>query len=146
MHLTVLRKSIKYLRIRVLPDESVVISAPKRVSDKFIESFIAERKPRIEKALERVRKSKQALPVEEGELLLHGEGYKFHSDSSLKKTFIDHEKKTIETPLDLSIKTKQIHRYKTYAKEYLSEKIETLAKKHAFSYKKLYIRDQKTKR
>lgn|GEM_PF-5755262 len=36
--------------------------------------------------------------------------------------------------------------YKAYAKTYLQSKLDELALKHGFSYERLFVRDQKTKR
>lgn len=145
MHLTIHRKPIKSLRIRILPDQSVIVSAPKYVSDAYIASFIEAKKPRIEKALAKF-KGHQRLRVAEDEILLYGTGYTFVHDASLKtKTVVDHDTKTISSGVDLHGKIKLKNWYKTYAKEYLSSFLENLAKAHGLHYNKLYIRDQKTK-
>lgn len=145
MHLTIHRKPIKSLRIRVLPDQSVIVSAPKRLSSEYIASFIEAKKVWIEKALAKF-KGHQRLRVAEKEILLYGTGYTFIHDSSLKtKTIVDHDTKTIRSWVDLHGKIKLKNWYKSYAKEYLSSFLENLAKTYGLHYNKLYIRDQKTK-
>ncbi len=96
MPLTIHRKPIKSLRIRVLPSGEVIVSAPKRLSDAYINSFIKDRKDRIEKALARVKKAKEQLPVGENEILLYGVAYAFTYEPALKqKTVVEHEEKVI---------------------------------------------------
>ncbi len=147
MHLTIQRKSIKSLRIRVLADESVIVSVPKRVTDSYVEKFIESRKPWIHKALEKMRNAKRAFTVEQGNILLHGEQYKFIHDESLQKRVdIDHEQKQITSGIDLLTPTKQKLRYKSYAKSYLVPLAKQIVAKHKLSYNNTYIRDQKTKR
>ncbi|MBP9779544.1 M48 family metallopeptidase [Candidatus Gracilibacteria bacterium] len=146
MHLTIHRKPIRSLRIRVLPDGSVIVSVPKRLSDAAIERFIESKKPWIEKALEKMRKGKERLVVGEGEILLFGIGYKFVYEPHLKRgLFVDHLLHTITTGEDLTVATKLKKRYKEYAKDYLAEKLGELAQRYKLHYEKLYIRDQKTK-
>ncbi len=76
MQITITRKRMKTMRIVVEPsDGSVKVSAPKRVSVKQIQDFVDSRIPRIKKAQEYYAHSKELLKVEEGKVLLHGEGY-----------------------------------------------------------------------
>lgn len=76
MNITITRKRMKSMRITIEPtDGSVKVSAPKRVSIKQIQDFVASRKEWILKAQEHYEKSKELLKVGEGEVLLHGVGY-----------------------------------------------------------------------
>lgn len=68
--LTIHRKPIRSLRIRVLPDGSVIVSVPRRLSDAAVERFIESKKEWIEKALEKMRKGREKLDVGEQEILL----------------------------------------------------------------------------
>lgn len=147
MHLTIQRKPIKSLRIRVLSDETVMVSVPRRVSDRYVARFIEERKPRIQKALEKIRHAKKDIGVEAWKILLHGAAYTFVLDPSLTgKPHIDHQAKTITSAIDLLQSPTQKLRYKSYAKTYLTTLLEQIARQHKISYERTFIRDQKTKR
>ncbi len=146
MNLTITRKPIKSLRIKVSPDWSVTVSAPKRLSDKQISEFIESKKARIEKAQKHFEQTKNSIVVKENEILLFGDTYVFTYDPALKsRVDIDHEEATISSWIDLMNKVKQTARYKSYAKEYLISKAKELSKIHSLPYEKTYIRDQKTK-
>lgn len=144
---TIQRKPIKSLRIKVLPDESVVVSAPRRLSESYVNKFIEERRGWIEKAIEKMKKAKRGgIVVKENEILLFGDTYTFTHDPKMKrKVLIDHELATIASWIDLMNKVKQKAWYKSYAKDYLTAKAKELSKIHNLPYEKTYIRDQKTK-
>jgi predicted metal-dependent hydrolase len=146
MSLTILRKPIKYIRISVEPSGDVVVSAPKRVSDKYISEYLESKKAWIVKAQEHYKNAKSLMAVGENEILLHGEAYGLEYDSSLKKkVVVDHEKHTVRSGFDLSNGANQKARYMIYAKEYLTAKLQSLAQAHGLTYAKVIIRNQKTK-
>ncbi len=143
---------MKSIRLTIEPtDGSVKVSAPKRVSIKQIQDFVARKKERIEKAQEHYAQTKELLAVPAGELLLHGVGYVMHNVESIKhngkkKWVIDHESKTITTSIDLTTSSNQIAFYKAYAKEYLPLELQKTAERHGLTFGKCIIRGQKTKR
>lgn len=145
--LTITRKPIKSLRLKVTPDW-VFVSAPKRLSDDYIARFIESKKDRIEKAQAKFKKAKESgVALKENEILLHGEAYTFTLNSSLKnKTEVDHEKRMITSGINLQTATKLKTRYKSYAKTYLTHRAKWLSQRHKLPYEQTYIRDQKTKR
>ncbi len=169
MHITITRKRMKSIRLTIEPtDGSVKVSAPKRVSIKQIQDFVARKKERIQKAQEHYAQTKDLLAVPAGELLLHGVGYRIlpsswakwnevegsrqtpiHSrDSSAlpQNDGIDHDAKIIYTKKDLTTSSNQIAFYKAYAKEYLPLELQKTAEKHGLTFGKCIIRGQKTKR
>jgi predicted metal-dependent hydrolase len=152
MNIIITRKRMKSIRMTVEPtDGSVKVSAPKRVSVKQIQDFVASKKAWIEKAQEYYATSRELLTVPEGELLLHGVGYTIQTGESIKhngkkKWVIDHERKILSTTIDLTIPANQIVFYKAYAKEYLVLELQKTAEKHGLTFAKCIIRGQKTKR
>ena len=75
MFFTLVRKSVKYLRISVAPDGGVFVSAPKRVSYDEIVKFVDSKKEWIIKAQEHYKKAKSLVVMSNDEVLLHGQGY-----------------------------------------------------------------------
>lgn len=151
MHIQISKKSVRYTRIQVNPDGSVRVSAPKRLSDRAIADIIESKKTRILKQQEKFKQSgANRIQLAANQLLLHGEAYTFifltTSRASRDRFLVDHEQKTISSSLDLANTSLQLDRYKTYAKNYLSQKLLERAEKHGLQYNKLFIRDQKTKR
>ena len=69
-----------------------------------------------------------------------------HEPHLKRGLFVDHVLRTITTGEDLMVATKRKKRYKDYARDYLQDALDELAKRHGLAYAKLYIRDQKTKR
>ena len=147
MSLTITRKPIKSLRLKVSPDW-VFVSAPKHLSDSYITKFIESKKEWIEKVQAKFQKAKERSSIElkENEILLHGQPYSFIYISSLKnKTDVDHENHTITSGINLQNAAKLKNRYKTYAKIYLIHRAKWLSQRHKLPYANTYIRDQKTK-
>jgi len=58
-NLTITRKKIKNLYLRVLPDGTVAVSAPKRLSDKAIRDFVNSKSDWIEAQLQKLEERKQ---------------------------------------------------------------------------------------
>lgn len=156
MNITITRRRMKSIRITIEPtDGSVKVSAPKRVSIKQIQDFVASKKEWIEKAQEHYANSRELLAVGEGEVLLHGEGYKIKNyelrvknDKSLTFKWwrnVDYETKIIYSKKDLTVPTNLTAFYKAYAKEYLLPRLEKTAQTHGLTFAKCIIRGQKTK-
>lgn|GEM_PF-4177722 len=96
MQITIHKKPIRTLRIRVLPDTSVIVSVPKHLSDKYIHDFIESKKDRILKAQKRIDKARKAIEVKDNEILLHAIPYLFTLDPTVKNNIlINHEEFTI---------------------------------------------------
>ena len=58
---------------------------------------------------------------------------------------MDHDSKVIKTTIDIRVPDLQKKRYVSYAKEFLTGRLQSIAEKHAIVYKKIIIRNQKTK-
>ncbi len=162
--LTIQRKRMKYMRIRINADGTVSVSAPKYVSQAEITRFVESKKDRItekQKMFEQ-RKKEYAPHLDDHQILLHGEIYTIIHPSAIhpsqwhttvaqkssknKKNMIDHEHKQIITDTQLHTKAHQEQRYKTYAKAYLFGRLQEIAEFHELSYNKLYLRSAKTNR
>lgn len=59
---------------------------------------------------------------------------------------INNDNHSIRSGVDLRKKVEQEKRYQEYAKTYLTEKLEKVAREYRLSYNKIFIRDQKTRR
>ncbi|HHU07923.1 MAG TPA: M48 family metallopeptidase, partial [Clostridiaceae bacterium] len=65
LEITVVRKRIKNLYLRVLPpDGSISISAPRNVSDKAIQQFVQRKLPWIREKQQQIRTRKRSKPYQ----------------------------------------------------------------------------------
>ena len=96
MKVEITRKKVRRLTLRVNPDLSVKVTAPIKYPQDKITAFVQSKKQRIEKTLSRLKDIKQSIPLQENEILLHGEAYRFLLDKELgKKVVVDIEDRLI---------------------------------------------------
>lgn len=141
------RKRIKYLRLKINREGQVIVSAPRLMSQRQIDSFLEEKKEWIQKAQTKILSKKENTTLLVNQILLYGNIYTYILDDNLhNEVFIDNNKQTITSDLNLNNKTIQQQWFKEYAKEVLTVQLQELSRKHNKSFNKLIIRDQKTKR
>jgi predicted metal-dependent hydrolase len=93
------------------------------------------------------KKAKTELAIDINEIVLHGRNYRFHLDVALgDKIVINNDNHSIRSGIDLRKKIEQEKRYQEYAKTYLLEKLDKIAREYRLFYDKVSIRDQKTRR
>jgi predicted metal-dependent hydrolase len=61
MHIKITRKPIKSLRMKITTDGAVLVSAPKWMSDKAIQSRIDSKNERIRTSLTKIEKKKPKI-------------------------------------------------------------------------------------
>lgn len=89
---------------------------------------------------------KSRIELNRNQILLFGNRYSyFYDDTYSRKIVIDHSFKTIRSKKDLLDPEIQKKWYKKEARKYLVARTEELAKRLNFTYKAIYIRDQRTK-
>lgn len=140
------RKHIKYLRLKIDREGQVIVSAPRLMSQRQIDSFLEEKKEWIQSNQQKILSKKENKSLLSHQIVLYGDIYSYIQDTRLKnKVIVDMNKHTINSDLDLTEKTRQTQRLKEYAKEILTIQLQELSRKHNKSFNKLIIRDQKTK-
>ncbi len=144
--LTILRKKVKYLRIRIEDADTVIATAPLRIPLSQIEDFLLRRETRIRKKREKLQVYGVFIDLQPDQILLHGKAYTFiHFPQQEKKYHVDHKMQTITRWYDLLNLENRKQRYTTYAKHMLTRRLDQLSHKHALPYERCFIRDQKTK-
>ncbi len=142
---TLQRKDIKHARIKVSEDGHVRVLVPHYFTNDDISALISKKSKWIVKQ-QTFFSRKSRIELARNQLLLLGNRYSyFYDDTYSRKIVIDHSFKTIRAKrnlLDLQIQKKW---YKHEARKYLVAKTEELGKKLHFTFKAIYIRDQKTK-
>lgn len=168
--ITIERKRMKYMRIKVNSDGTVIVSAPKYISQAEITRFVDSKRDRIaeKQKLFRQRKSELSMALLDHQMMLHGEAYTVEQGSRLShssdssshslvleghrralqapKVQIDHSHKLITTSLPILDPKTQEQRYKSYAKTYLTQRVAEIADLHELDYRKVIIRNAKTNR
>jgi predicted metal-dependent hydrolase len=140
------KKEVKHARIRVSENLSVRVLVPESFSNSDIQSLIRKKKKWIDKNLIAFSKRKDTIKLHYNQLLLFGNRYNYFFTTHLhNKIVINHSSKTIQSKTDLLDKSEQLKWYKRFAKQYITERLVELAKKHRFRFNKVFIRDQRTK-
>ncbi len=145
--LHIIRKPVKYFRLKVIDEKTLQATAPTKMSQDDIMKYVKQKETRIVKQLTKIAKAREAFLVEKNQILLHGEAYTImYREWQGKQFTLDHKTKHVRRGFDLKDDALQLHWYKTYAKQYLTQRLKTIAESHGLQYNKCYIRDQKTKR
>lgn len=145
--MTITRKAIKYLRLKITRDGELVVSAPRLMPRYQIDRFLEEKKEWIQTHITNIHDKKSAnKSIAKNQTMLYGETYTILHDENIKETRVDHDTKTITSNHKLTHRATQTQRLKRYAKEILTTQVQELSRKHHCSFNAIYIRDQKTKR
>ncbi len=142
---TLEKKDIKHARIRVSEDGRVRVIVPHSFTDDDISALMSKKSKWISKQLAFFEK-KSRIELTRNQLLIFGNRYSyFYDDTYSRKIVIDHNFKTIRAKKNLLDPKIQKNWYKNEARKYLVARTEQLAKRLNFTYKAIYIRDQRTK-
>lgn len=130
-----IRRRVKYLRLQVKADGSIVAVAPNCMPVRDIQAFLEQKRAWIEKKQAEIQQRHTEKPqLDDHEFMLHGEIYKLCGDE------LNHEQKLAPANvIDSNTWAKQ------YARQYLSQRLDELANEHGFTYQKISIRNQKTR-
>ncbi len=140
------RKNVKHARIRVRENLSVRVLVPATFTDSEIEKLIKKKQDWIDKNLNKFRGKTEKIKLPQNQILLFGDKYRYFYRSDLyNKVLINQEHKTIQSKINLLENTELLKWYKRYGKRYITIRLIDISKKHKFKYKKIFIRDQRTK-
>ena len=139
------KKDVKHARIKVSEDGQVRVLVPTSFTDDEIEALITKKSTWVIKQQSFFSKKAQ-IELGRNQLLMFGNRYSyFYDETCSTKVIIDHEYKTIRAKKDMLDPIVQKKWYKAEAKKYLVYRTKELAERLNFTYKAVYIRDQKTK-
>ena len=140
------RKAVKTARIRVTARQEVLITVPKRYSQRQVETLLADKQAWIENSLSHFRQHRPLLTVPAGHLLLFGEHWKISHQPQRQQAYrLDTAHKVAHTGLDLSDTQTRIAWLKQLAKVHIPPRVAELARQHGLHYQRLFIRSQRTK-
>ncbi len=144
-HYSLTRKDIKHARIKVNESGLVRIVVPDSFTEDDIVALIFKKKQWVEKQKAFFFK-KVKIELARNQLLLFGNRYHyFYDDTYKQRVLIDHQHKTIRANRDLLAIDIQEKWYKSLAKLHLSSRTENIAKQLGFEYRRVFVRNQKTK-
>lgn len=142
---TLQKKDVKHARIKVSEDGRVRVLVPYSFTDDDISGLLSKKSKWIAKQLAFFSKQSR-IELARNQLLLFGTRYSYFYDETYShKIVIDHGFKTIQARKDLLDPETQKNWYKHEAKNYLLPRTKELAERLNFTYKSIYIRDQRTK-
>jgi hypothetical protein len=144
--ITVERRQVKRARITVDEEMRVVVVLPLAFTQKEIDDLLERKATAIQRQLALARARGDALrPMRRNEVLYLGEVYTFRLLPGLSRNFaINATGRTIFSGIDL-LKDGVLDRwYRKEAKRVITERLALFAKRHRFTYNRVFIRDQKT--
>jgi predicted metal-dependent hydrolase len=142
----IIRKSVKYFRIKVSADLNITIIAPKRASNSDIEKLIESKQKWIKDKINKFTLMRQkSLAQQFNEVELFGEKYYFSKVEKQKKLIYSHDTISISYYKDLNDRIELKKAYKMIAADYLRQRIYFLAQKHNIKFGKLSFRFQKSR-
>ncbi|PKP41066.1 MAG: M48 family peptidase [Bacteroidetes bacterium HGW-Bacteroidetes-13] len=140
-----IRKEVKHARLRVSEDGRVRIIAPPAFSDEDITAMLKKKAKWIDSNLKYFN-GMSKVELQRNQLLLFGNRYSYFYDTTYaQKVIIDHEHKTITSQKDLLDPKIQEKWYRRVAKKHLTKRTKDLSTKMKLPFKKLFIRESKTK-
>ena len=139
------KKRVKNLSLRVISENTVLIRIPFSCSEKRALDFVTSKEAWIEKQFEKLKNRKDIF-LKDGEVLLFGEGYAFKIAPEREKRFeVFSERKEIESGIDLRAPEFIDSFYQNFSKIYFSQRILKIANEKKFTFKRLTVREQKTR-
>lgn len=140
------RRPVKHARLRVREDQTVELVVPADLTQAQVTAILDRKGPWIDHHLAFFR-SRPAPPVPPpGTIRLYGEPLKLVRDPSLRRQVaVDESAKAIHAGPDLTDPSKLSKWYRAYARTYLAARTAELAKKHNFTFGRVFIRAQRKK-
>ena len=145
--ITVIRRRVKHVRLRVKENGELVVTAPWWISPGCIAEIVRRKTPWIERVRAHFRANilRGAL-FRPDEVMLFGEPFKVVSDSSRgRRVDVDLQSKTIRTSRDLSTPVRHSKWQRIYAKTFLIQRLRELGQQHGLVYNRVSIRAQRTR-
>ena len=140
-----IRKEVKHARLRVSEDGQVRIIAPPAFSEEDITAMLKKKAKWIDSNLKYFNRMSK-VELQRNQLLLFGNRYSYFYDTTYaQKVTVDHEHKTITSQKDLLDPKTQEKWYRRVAKKHLTKRTKELSAKMKLQFKKLFIRESKTK-
>jgi len=90
--LHIIRKPVKYFRLKVLDEKNLQAVAPTKMSQEDIMKYVKQKESRIIKQLTKIAKARQEFLLQADEILLHGEAYTImYREGQGKQFTLDHK-------------------------------------------------------
>jgi len=147
-------KRAKYLRITIKPSGKIRVTMPGNCTYAQATDFVTQKTANIKKHLEKINVKKQVFDEKSDfnirnyklKLLKHPKDTceYFIQESALKFYYPDSSDLT-DSHVQTGIKTALIELMRKEAKEYLPARVEEIARKYNFSYKKVFVKNLKTR-
>ncbi len=145
-------KRLRYarnLRLRVLENGEIVVTAPLRLPDRYIESFLAEHKDWIEEKRSVAVKKQENLTAERTSLFFHGKEVQFRVSVSNKKAGvkIENDQIIVTVPNEDHKTVRQVLEkwYRKEAEKRFKERVPLLADLVGRDVVRVTIRSQRTR-
>jgi predicted metal-dependent hydrolase len=143
---TVLFKNVKNVGIRVSYDQRVRIVAPSWLPEQSLENILKNREEWIQKHLQRLRTRKQPEPLAYNQILFKWKIFRMERQAlSHRSIEIDEEHLIVRANDSLLEKYHLLAWYKNESKKYIGRRVQELAERYGFQYRKIFIRSQKTR-
>lgn len=144
----IIRSKRKTVSLEITPEAKIVIKAPHYVSINYIEDFVLRKKDWIIQKLKIIKKKNESKSkknlLENGKLIFLGQEY-YYILSPKNKKIIFKEKLIIPFKYKNELKKHLIDWYKKQSKVLITRRVDELAKKYNYNYKKIRISNARTR-
>ncbi len=142
---SLVRRAVKYARLRVRSDGGLEVVAPHGMAGARIEAFIAAKQDWIEAQRKRFRQRTAAV-FDPLSLELHGRRFRIeYSPARGRYADVDEAARTVSSGLDLAQPETRAAWLQNYARRFLGVRLHELARLHGFGFARVSIRNQRSR-
>jgi predicted metal-dependent hydrolase len=144
---TIIRRSVKHARLRVLQDSSVQLIIPNDWQAEEISSLLSKKEAWIKKKQEYFRmRERRTLTLGGNEVMLFGEPFRIEVDEHIAGGVdVDRVGRRLRITPAIAPENSLRMWLRKFAKSFLSDRLNKLSKEHGLKYGRLFVRSQRTK-
>jgi predicted metal-dependent hydrolase len=141
-----IRRPVKHARLRVREDFRIELVVPADFTQAEVASVLRRKATWIERQLSFFRAHPPAPATDPGTIILFGEPFNLLQVAALgRQVIVDEQEKTVRSGPDLSRASERAKWYRAFAKDYLTKRTGELARKHGFTFGRIFVRAQRNK-
>jgi len=145
-NLLIERKPVKHARIRVNDKQQIRVIVPEDFNKKEMDLLLKKKQLWITRHLSYFKRKGKKIGLRRNQLLLLGERYTYYYyENKGNLVEVNRVHRTIQAKKDLFDFQIQIRWYKREARKFIKKQLNAISKKYKLPYKKLFIRDQRSK-
>ena len=141
-----IRRPVKHARLRVREDSRVELVVPDDFTQAEVAAVLDRKADWIERQLNFFRAHPPAPVTDPATIILFGEPFKLLAVPTFgRKIVVDEQEKTVRSGPDLLNSSQRNKWYRAFARDYLAGRTSELARKHGFTFGRIFVRAQRNK-